>query len=321
MTTPTTMKAIRIHEYGNTHTLKYEDAPVPVIADNEVLVKAYAAAINPVDCKMRNGDLQQNLPQTLPLILGWDVAGTIASVGKNVSHWQVGDAIYSRPNIHRDGAYAEYVAVEASEIAPKPRNLSWQQAAAVPLCALTAWQALYTIGNLQAGQKVLITRGSGGFGVFAIQLAKLRGAEVYTTTTHTDLATRLGADYAIDYTQQDFTLLQGMDMVIDAVGGETLKQSYLTLKKGGQMISIISTPEQSDLDQYGVTGAFCFVEPSAEQLTHLAELIEADKLEIIIDSVHPLTATALAHERSQTDRAVGKIILAIHADTQDKAYG
>jgi NADPH:quinone reductase-like Zn-dependent oxidoreductase len=173
-TTPTTpgMKAVRLHEYGDASVLRYEDAPIPVPQADDVLIKVRASSINPVDWKIRAGYLKGHLDYALPLIPGWDVAGEIVALGAQVSGWKVGDAIYSRPDIARQGSYAEFVAVRASEISKKPATLDWNQAAAVPLAALTAWQALFEIGELQPGQKVLIHAGSGGVGVFAIQLAK-----------------------------------------------------------------------------------------------------------------------------------------------------
>jgi NADPH:quinone reductase-like Zn-dependent oxidoreductase len=177
------MKAIRLHQYGDSSVLRYEDAPVPTPNTGEVLIKVYAAGVNPVDWKVRAGYLKERIPYTLPLVPGWDVSGTIVSIGEQVTGWNIGDAVYSRPDIARQGAYAEYIAVRASEISKKPQSLDWVHAAAVPLAALTAWQALFDSAQLKAGERVLIHAGSGGVGIFAVQLAKIRGAHVITTTS------------------------------------------------------------------------------------------------------------------------------------------
>ena len=171
--TATTQKAVRIHQFGGPEVLVYEDAPVPSIQADEVLVKIHAASVNPVDWKVREGYLKEMLPHRLPLILGWDFAGEVVAVGSDVSQWKLGDAVYARPDIARDGSYAEYIAVRANEIAAKPQKANWQEAAAVPLAALTAWQSLIEGATIQAGERVLIHAGAGGVGSFAIQLAKI----------------------------------------------------------------------------------------------------------------------------------------------------
>lgn len=306
-------KVVRIHAYGNRDALAYEDAPIPTIGADEVLVKIHATSINPVDWKVREGYLKDFLPHKLPLILGWDFAGEIAALGANVSEWKLGDAVYSRPNISRDGTYAEYIAVRASEIARKPETTSWQQAAAVPLTALTAWQSLYDLANVQAGERVLIHAGAGGVGTFAIQLAKLRGAYVYSTgsTRNVDFLKSMGADEVIDYTQQDFSQLRGLDVVFDTLGGDVLERSWQTLKHGGRLVSISTTPDAATARDFGVTPLFCFVQPSSTQLTELARLIDDGKIQIIIDSVFSLKDVVQAHEKSESGRARGKIVVQV----------
>lgn len=308
-----TQKVVRIHAYGNRDVLAYEDAPIPAIGADEVLVKIHATSINPVDWKVREGYLQGFLAHKLPLILGWDFAGEIAALGANVSDWKIGDAVYSRPDISRNGTYAEYIAVRASEIARKPETTNWQQAAAVPLTALTAWQSLYDLANVQAGERVLIHAGAGGVGTFAIQLAKLRGAYVYTTASsrNVELLKSLGADEVIDYTQQDFSQLRDLDVVFDTLGGDVLDKSWQTLKRNGRLVSIYSTPDAATARDYGVTPLFCFVQPSAAQLTELASLIDAGKIQIIIDSVFALKDVAQAQEKSESCRARGKIVVQV----------
>jgi len=308
-----TQKAVRIHQFGKADVLAYEDSPMPVIQADDVLVKIHASSINPVDWKVREGYLKDMIPHTFPLTLGWDFAGEIVAVGSNVSDWKVGTAVYARPDIGRDGAYAEYIAVRTSEIAAKPTSINWQEAAAVPLVALTAWQALYEGANIQAGERVLIHAGAGGVGTFAIQLAKLRGAHVITTTStkNVELVKALGADEIIDYTQNDFASLRDIDVVFDTMGGEIQDQSWQTLKRGGRLVSIISPPSAEAAAQVGATPLFCFVQPSATQLQALAELIDAGKIQIIIDSVFALKDIAAAHAKSESGRTRGKIVIQV----------
>ncbi|STQ89160.1 NADP-dependent oxidoreductase [Iodobacter fluviatilis] len=307
------MQAIRQHRYGQRDVLQLENVPTPQIAADDVLIKVYAAGVNPVDWKIREGYLQSMLAYEMPLTLGWDVAGEIVALGEQVTGWQIGDAVYSRPDIARNGAYAEFVAVRASEIAKKPKSLDWQQAAAVPLAALTAWQALFAMGQLQAGEKVLIHAGAGGVGLFAIQLAKWRGAEVYTTTSgkNTELVTAHGADHVIDYTQTNFADLRDLDLVFDTMGGDILAQSWQTLKAGGRLVSICDQPDEATAHKHHVNAHFCFVQPNAAQLSEIATLLDAGHIKVVIDSVFPFAQAALAHERSESGRARGKIVLQV----------
>ena len=293
------------------NVLALNDIAVPTPADNEVLIKVKSASVNPVDWKIREGYLQPMLNHSLPLTLGWDVSGVVATIGKDVTELNVGDEVYSRPDIAKNGSYAEYQTVAADEVALKPTSLSWQEAAGVPLAALTAWQSLYDIADLKAGENVLIHAGSGAVGQFAIQLAKLRGATVYTTTSsrNTDLVLGLGADHVIDYTKEDFSELKDMDVVFDTIGGDTQANSWKTLKKGGRLVSITETPDEAIAAEHGVSGFFCFVQPNSEQLQKLAEFADAGQLKVSIDSEFGLDQVAEAHERSETGRAQGKIII------------
>jgi len=310
---PATQTAVRIHAFGGRDQLVCEDAPIPRINPDDLLVRIHAASVNPVDWKVREGYLKDFIPHQLPLILGWDFAGEVVALGEQVTGWNIGDAVYARPDIGRDGTYADYIAVRASEVARKPQSLNWQQAAAVPLAALTAWQSLYEIAKLQEGERVLIHAGAGGVGSFAIQLAKLRGAYVYTTASsrNIELLKSLGADEVIDYTSRDFSQLRDLDVVFDTLGGEVLEKSWQTLKRGGRLVSIISNPDAQIAEQHGVTPLFCFVQPNAAQLNELAALFDAEKLQVIIDSVFDLVDIAKAHERSETGRARGKIVVQV----------
>lgn len=308
-----TMQAVRQTSYGHRDVLEYGSAPVPSIAADDVLLKVHAAAVNPVDWKIREGYLQAMIPFDMPLTLGWDVAGEVVAVGADVSGWQVGDAVYSRPDISRQGAYAEYVAVRASEIAKKPVSLNWQEAAAVPLAALTAWQALFQFANLQAGEKVLIHAGAGGVGLFALQLAQWRGAEVWTTTStkNIEFVKAHGANHVVDYTQANFADLRDFDVVFDTLGGEVLANSWQVLKAGGRLVSICDTPDADIAAQHQVVAHFCFVQPSAEQLDQLTDLLNTGVVKVVIDRVYPLADAAQAHERSESGRARGKIVLQV----------
>jgi NADPH:quinone reductase-like Zn-dependent oxidoreductase len=310
---PETMKAVQIRHYGGRDQLKLQNVPLPELRDTDVLVKVHAAAVNPVDWKIREGMLVEMLPHQLPLTLGWDFAGEIVAIGEKVNALQVGQAVYARPDIVRNGSYAEYIAVDASEVAAKPDSLNWQAAAAVPLTALTAWQALYDIAGLKQGDKVLIHAGAGGVGGFAIQLAKVRGAYVFSTTStaNVDYVKSLGADEVIDYKTMDFTNLRGLDVVFDTLGGEVQERSWQCLAKGGFMVSIVSPPAEEKAQEYSVRAEFCFVQPNSQQLTELAKLFDAGKLRVTIDSVYTLEDIAKAHARSEGGHARGKIVISI----------
>lgn len=309
------MKAVQINSFGDRSVLTLNDVAIPTPADNEVLIKVKSASVNPVDWKIREGYLQPMLNHPLPLTLGWDVSGVVAAIGANVSSFKLGDAVYSRPDILKSGSYAEYQTVAADEAALKPNSLTWQEAAGVPLAALTAWQSLYDHAKLAEGERVLIHAGSGAVGQFAIQLAKLRGATVYTTTSsrNTDLVLGLGADHAIDYQKEDFSELSDIDVVFDTIGGETQANSWKTLKRGGRLVAITDNPDETVAAEHGVSAFFCFVQPNGEQLTKLAEIADAGQLKVNIDSEFGLDQVAQAHERSETGRAQGKIIINVSA--------
>ena len=309
------MKAVQINRFGDRSTLELNEIAMPTPTENEVLIKVKSAAVNPVDWKIREGYLQPLLNHSLPLTLGWDVSGEVAAIGENVTSLSVGDAVYSRPDIAKGGSYAEYMTADAHEVARKPKSLSWQEAAGVPLAALTAWQALHEHAQLKAGERVLIHAGSGAVGQFAIQLAKLQGAYVYTTTSarNTELVLGLGADQSINYHQEDFSELKDIDVVFDTIGGETQTNSWKTLKQGGRLVSIVDNPDEALAAKQGASGSFCFVMPNREQLEKLGEFADAGQLKVSIDSEFGLDQVAEAHERSETGRAQGKIIINVSA--------
>ena len=306
------MKGVRIHEYGNSSVLQYEDAPMPSITSNDVLVRVVAASVNPVDWKIREGYLKQMIPYAMPLTLGWDVSGIVESVGADVTRFKAGDAVYSRPDIKRNGTYAEYVAIREGELAFKPQTISHAEAASLPLAGITAWEVLITAANLVAGQKVLIHAGSGGVGSLAIQLAKSRGAYVIATTSAKNhaLVKSLGADEVIDYKTQKFTeIVRDVDVVFDTLGGDIQEASWSVLKRGGILVSIVSPPSADKAKELGVRSAFVFIEPSAVILEQLAKLVHEGKMRPVVGAEFALKDIAKAHALSETGRSVGKIVL------------
>ncbi|MDP1708688.1 MAG: NADP-dependent oxidoreductase [Gammaproteobacteria bacterium] len=306
------MRAIRIHQFGGAEVLRYEDAPQPVPGADEVLIRVHAAGVNPVDAKIRAGKLQGRVDHRLPLILGWDVAGTIEQTGADVTQFKPGDAVYARPDIARDGAYAEYIVVRASEVALKPESLDFIHAAAVPLSALTAWQSLFVAGDLQPGQTILIHAGAGGVGHYALQLAHWKGAHVITTASarNADFVRALGADDVIDYTSARFEdAVHEADMVFDTVGGDVQQHSWQVLKRGGILVSILALTVPDEAEQRGWRSAYVFVQPSAQQLAQLASLIDAGSINPHVDNVMALSDAAKAHILIQGGHARGKIVL------------
>ncbi len=306
------MKAVRIHAYGNAGVLKFEDAPMPIIGASDVLVRVVATSINPVDWKIRAGYLKEMIPYAMPLTLGWDVSGVVEAVGAAVTRFKVGDAVFSRPDIKRNGTYAEYVAVREDELAFKPHTISHAEAASLPLAGITAWEVLISTANVQAGQKVLIHAGSGGVGTLAIQLAKSRGAYVIATTSakNSALVKSLGADEVIDYKKQKFTeLVHDADVVFDTLGGDIQESSWSVLKRGGILVSIVSPPSADKAKEMGVKSAFVFIEPSAVILEQLAVLVDAGKVRPVVGAEFALKDIAKAHSLSETGRSVGKIVI------------
>lgn len=309
-----TMKAVRIHEYGGPEVLRYEDAPRPVVKPDEVLIRVHAAGVNPVDWKVREGHVKSMFKYSMPLIPGWDVSGVVQSTGLDTSRLKAGDEVYSRPDIARDGAYAEYIAVRESEVALKPKSQDHVQAAAVPLAALTAWQALFDTAKIQPGQSLLIHGAAGGVGTFAVQLAKLKGARVIGTASkkNHEFLRSLGADETIDYTTTRFEdVVHGVDAVIDTITGETMERSWQVLKKDGILVSILQPPSPEKAAAHGVRCAHTFVQPSVPQLNEIAKLLDSGKLKVIVEKVFPLWEARAAQDLSQTGHVRGKIVLRV----------
>lgn len=306
------MKAVRIHRYGDAGVLSLDEVPKPAVADDEVLIRVVAAAVNPVDWKIREGRLKDFLAHRLPLTLGWDVSGVVESVGRAVSHLRPGDLVYSRPDIARDGCYAEYVAVRAREVALRPTTISHVEAASLPLAGITAWEAIVKTAAVSTGQRVLVHAAAGGVGSLAVQLAKWRGAHVIATASsrNADLVSFLGADEVIDHRRENFyERVANVDVVFDTVGGRVQQDSWRTLKPGGLMVSVVDPPSEEIARQRSVRAAFIFIQPNAEILEQLAGLVDSGQVRPVVGAEFALRDAAAAHRLSESGRARGKIVL------------
>lgn len=309
-----------------------------MLGEDEVMVQVHAAGVNLLDSKIRDGEFKLILPYRLPLVLGHDVAGVVVKVGSRVRQFKPGDEVYSRPDDFRIGAFAEYIAVKEASLAIKPKALSMEEAASIPLVGLTAWQALIEKANLKKGQKVFIQAGSGGVGTFAIQLAKYVGATVATTTSsaNTDLVRGLGADVVIDYKKDDFEkVLQGYDVVLHSQDATALEKSLRVLKPGGTLISISGPPDPAfasgigapwfvrlavRLLSYGVRKrairrdlkySFLFMKASGRQLSEITSLIDAGAIRPVMDRVFSFDSTNEAMAYVEKGRAKGKVVVQV----------
>jgi NADPH2:quinone reductase len=303
-----TMKASRIHSFGDRRKLVYETAPRPRPGDGEILVRVHAAGVNPVDWKTRQGlGVAETLP-AFPVVLGWDVSGVVAAAGKGAMRFREGDEVYGMIRFPgMGGAYAQYATAPAGHLASKPASVDHIQAASVPLAALTAWQALFDVADLQPGQRVLIHAAAGGVGHLAVQLAKWKGAYVVGTASrrNLDFVRQLGADETFDYGASPFEdSLRDFDVVLDAVGGDIASRSYPVLRKGGTLVSITHSGD----------AARAQVKPDGEQLARIADLIDAGRLRPVVETVFPLSEAGLAHELSEKGRTRGKIVLTVEAE-------
>ncbi|CAM3686286.1 MULTISPECIES: NADP-dependent oxidoreductase [Paenibacillus] len=310
------MKAIIIEQYGGKEQLKEADIPKPTPGEQQVIVKLHATSINPIDWKLREGYLMTMMPFEFPIILGWDAAGVVDEVGEQVTSFKVGDRVFARPETTNRGTYAEFTAVDTHLLAKIPENLTFEEAACVPLAGLTAWQCLFDFGNIQKGEKVLIHAGAGGVGTFAVQLAKHAGAYVATTagTHNVDLLKSLGADEVIDYKKHDFEkVLSGYDFVLDSLGGENQEKSFTILKNGGKLASIVSEPNQEKAAQKNIKSGNVWLNPNGSQLAKMADLLEQNKLKVLIGHRFPLSVEGIreAHAISESHHAKGKIVIEI----------
>ncbi|WP_223701658.1 NADP-dependent oxidoreductase [Sutcliffiella deserti] len=308
------MKAIVIEEYGDKNVLVEKDIERPSISENQVLVEVYATSINPIDWKVRAGYLKEMLPFEFPIILGWDAAGVIVEVGSNITNFKVGDRVFARPATTNRGTYAEYLSVDANLLAKMPEEMSFEEAASIPLAGLTAWQCLVDFGNIQEGEKVLIHAGAGGVGIFSIQIAKSFGAYVATTASENNIEflTSLGADEVINYKENDFSeVLNGFDLVLDSMGGDIQSKSYKVLKENGKLVSIVQPPNEEEAANFNAEAGFVWLEPNGEQLQKLADLYVEGKVKPVIGKTFDFSEQSLkeAHALSETHHARGKIVI------------
>lgn len=332
------MKAFVVDKYKRKGALRLAEMPEPQMGADDVLVRVRATAINQLDSKIRDGEFKLFLPYRPPFTLGHDLAGTVVRVGPKVRGFKTGDEVYARPRDHRIGTFAEVIAVDQADLALKPASLTMEEAAAIPLVGLTAWQALVEIGKVKPGQKVFIQAGSGGVGTIAIQLAKHLGAVVATTTSaaNANLVRDLGADVVIDYRMQDFEqVLSGYDLVLHSQDAKALEKSLNVLKPGGQVISISGPPDLpfarslklnlflrfvmrmlsrgalKKAKRRGVGYSFLFMRANGAQLAQIATLIEAGVIRPVVDKVFPFAQTAEALAYVETGRAKGKVVISV----------
>ena len=308
------MKAIVVHNYGGPEVLKYEDTRRPEPKEDQILVRAIEAGVNPVDASIRSERGAKFFGITLPFIPGYDIAGVVEKTGAKIAKFKPGDSVYAYLSLKDGGGYAEYAVATEVEAAPKPKSIRFVEAAGVPVVALTAWQALIDTAKLSVGQTVLIHGGSGGVGSFAIQIAKARGAKVIATasTANQDLLKQLGADVAIDYTKQKFEdVAKDVDVVLDSVGKDTLARSYGVVKKGGFIVTLVSRLDQAELDKHGIRGASLSVNPDSSELAEIGKLIDANKIKVIVSQTFPLSEAMKAQEQVATGHTRGKIVLKV----------
>ena len=332
------MKAFIIDKYKSKEGGRIGVRPEPKLQADEVLVEVHAAGVNQLDSKIRDGEFKLILPYKTPFVLGHDVAGVIVKVGSHVQQFKVGDEVYARPADHRIGTFAEFIAIKETDVAPKPKNLTMEEAASIPLVGLTAWQALVEKGKLKKGQEVFIQAGSGGVGTFAIQLAKHLGATIATTTSaaNMELVKSLGADVVIDYKKDDFeTILQDYDLVLNSQDNKTLGKSLRVLKPGGKVISISGPPDldfakeigapwfvklimrllssgiRKKAKQFNVRFAFLFMKANGSQLSEITSLINSGVIRPVVDKIFPFESTGEALAYVESGRAKGKVVIKI----------
>jgi alcohol dehydrogenase len=332
------MKAFILDRYGSKVALRAGEMPDPDVREDEVLVQVHAAGVNLLDSKIRNGEFKLILPHRAPFVLGHDLAGVVVRVGARVKHFKPGDEVYARPADHRIGTFAELIAVQEKDLALKPKTLTMEEAASLPLVGLTAWQALVERGQLKRGQKVFIQAGSGGVGTFAIQLAKHLGATVATTTStsNVELVRSLGADVVVDYKKEDFeSKLSGYDLVLHSQDGEALGKSLRVLRTGGRLVSISGPPDPAFAEEIGApwfvklvtrllsfgarrkaksldtSFSFLFMRASGDQLQRIAALVDGGAVRPVLDKVFPFHSINEALAYVETGRARGKVVVKV----------
>jgi NADPH:quinone reductase-like Zn-dependent oxidoreductase len=306
------MKAVRMHVRGGPEALVYEEAPIPRVGSGDALVRVNAAGITPTEFTWNSTFTTKDKKDRLPIVPSFEVAGTVEKLGPGASGLAEGDEVYGLLDFWRDGAAAEYTAVRASDLAPKPRSLSFEYSAAMPLSGLTAWQCLFDYAKLAKGDTVLIHGAGGGVGTFAVQFARWRGAHVFATcsTEKAGLVRSLGADRVIDYTSARFQdEVGGLDAVIDTVGGEVLENSWGVLRPGGSLVTIVGDVPEEKASKHGVKGFSILVEPNREELGQIARLVDSGEVKPVVDAVFPLSQAREAYERGAKGHQRGKMVL------------
>lgn len=318
MTTTTmtgTMKAIQIHSFGGPEVLRLDDVPVPEPGPREVLVRVHAAGVNPVDWKIREGHMG-NIP--LPSIMGSDFSGEIEALGPDVTEFRVGEAVFGSV-ADASGSYAQYALAPVTHITEKPNAIDYIEPAGIPVPAMTAWQALFDIGKLRLGQKVLIHAAAGGVGSFAVQFAKWKGAYVIGTASgpNSELVRSLGAHEFIDYKTTRFEdVVQDADVILDTIGGETQERSWKSLKRGGVMVSTVQPINEKVASSHGSKGVMVREDAArGDELTQIAKLVSSGQIKVNIESILPLREARKAQEKSKAGHAHGKIVLTVSTDT------
>lgn len=316
------MKAIRMHTQGGPELLAYEDAPKPTLQPGDALVRVVATSITKTELTWDETYTDCNGRPRIPTTPGHEFAGTVDALAPEVAGVRVGDAVYALSSFCRNGSAAEFIAIRAADLAPKPHSLTFEQSAAVPLAGLTAWQAFFDHAQIKKGERVLIHGAAGGVGTYAVQLASWKGAEVIATASAKDhdLLGELGASETIDYSHERFEeKVEDVDVVLDTIGGETQQRSWGVLRRGGILISVVSPVPAEKAASLGVRGAFFIVEPNRTQLIELGHLIDEGTLRVVVGGVFPLARAREAFEQGIAGHVRGKIVLQVAAAESAKA--
>jgi len=320
------MKALQLVKYGEIKdSLVFNEVNKPTIQAQDVLIEVKAAAINPIDKSIVLGNLQSMLPIPFPSTTAYDVSGIVIEKGDEVNNFEIGDLVYSRVPQERMGTIAEFVAVNNTAVSKKPRNLSFEEAASLPLAGLTALQSLENVG-IKENDIVLIHAGSGGVGSFAIQYAKAKGAYVYTTTStsNVDWVKALGADRVIDYKTEDYkTIVKDADIVFDTLGKNYTSEAFQVIKQGGKVVSVVGPLDEESAKMFGMSTyklisskdaayKFIFMHPNGSHLGEIKSLVEDEKIKPIIDKIYSFSESIEAFTHLATGRAKGKIVIKIN---------
>jgi len=306
------MQAIRLHAFGAAEQLELQDVPAPVAGPRQLLVRVVAAGVNPVDWKVRSGELAAFFPVKPPVTLGWDAAGVVTTVGADVTGFAPGDAVFFFADFAHGGTYAEFVAVDAAQVALKPRTASFAQAAALPTPALAAWRAIVEVAQVKPGQKVLVHGAGGPLGSAAVQLARDAGAHVVATAGDASIAIAraTGADDLINYQRQDFAaLVREVDVVIDTVGGAVQEASWATLRRGGILVATTMPPSAERAAAAGVRAEMMQTSPRGDTLAKIADLVDAGRVRVAVSHEFALADVAKAHRLAEAGAIRGKIVL------------